>query len=408
VSSRKTLLILGGSMYLVPAIKAVRDAGYRTVVVDRDPMAPGLAVADVGRAIDMIDAAAVLALAREERVDGVMPLTDFGVPAAAHVASGLGLRGLTPRTAPLACDKGLMREQWERDGLANPEFRVVTSEDEAHDASEAIGLPVVVKPADSGGGARGVSVVYEPGDLAWCYAFAEPFARNGRIVVERFLEGPELSIESISRDGEVHVLAVADKVKPPLRTRVTTSLRYPAGLSPGVLEQVHTLAAAAIRSIGITDGPSHVEMILTDAGAVLLELGARGGGGHIFSVVVEAVSGVPMVVESARVLVGDEPELCVRYERGCVYLLFAPERGVIRAIRGVDEARTLPGVLELGVTRRVGDALGPLADGLHRSGFAVVEGRTRQEAMRRADAVSRVVRFELDPLPPTCTPSATR
>jgi biotin carboxylase len=403
--SAKTLLVLGGGTYFVRAIEAVRDAGYRTIVVDRDPGAPGLAVADVGRAVDMVDATAVLALAREERIDGVMPLNDFGVPAAAHVASALGLRGLTPRTAELACDKGLMREQWERDGLPNPDFRVILSEDEAREACAAIGLPVVVKPADSGGGGRGVSVVREPGELAWAYDFAKRRARNGRIVVERFLEGIELTIESISRDGEVHVLAVSDKVKPPLRTRVATSLTYPADLAPATLAQVHALAAAAVRSLGITDGPSHVEMIVGDAGPVLLELGARGGGGHVFSVIAEAVSGVPMVAESARVLAGDEPDLRVRHQRGCVYLLFSPQLGVIRAIRGVEEVRGLPGVLDLGITRRPGDVLGPLTDSLQRSGFAVVAGRTRQEAMRRADAVSKTVQFELDPLPGNLTPA---
>jgi biotin carboxylase len=144
---------------------------------------------------------------------------------------------------------------------------------------------------------------------------------------------------------------------------------------------------------------------VTGAGPVLLELGARGGGGHVFSVIAEAVSGVPMVAESARVLVGDEPDLRVRHQRGCVYLLFSPQLGVIRAIRGVDEARALPGVLELGITRRPGDVLGPLADSLQRSGFAVVAGRTRQEAMRRADAVSKTVQFELDPLPGNLTPA---
>jgi biotin carboxylase len=405
VSARKTLLVLGGGLYYVRAIEAIRDAGYRTVVVDRNPDAPGLAIADVGRAIDMVDSTAVLALAREERVDGVMPVNDFGVPTAAHVASSLGLRGLTPRTAELACDKGLMREQWERDGLANAAFRVVVSQREAREASEAIGLPVVLKPADSGGGGRGVSVVYEPDELEWAYGFAAPFARNGRIVVERFLDGTELTIESVSRGGEVHVLAVSDKIKPPLRTRVATSLHYPADLSPGMLEQVHGLAAAAIRSLGLMDGPSHVEMIVTADGPVLLELGARGGGGHVFSVIAEAVSGVPMVAESARVLAGDEPDLRVRHQRGCVYILFAPERGVIRAIHGVEEARALPGVLELGITRRPGDVLGPLADSLQRSGFAVVAGATRQEAMRRADAVSRTVQFELDPLPGPVSPA---
>jgi biotin carboxylase len=405
VTARKSLLVLGGGTYYLRALEAIRDAGYRTVVVDRDPAAPGLAIADVGRAIDMVDAPAVLALARAERVDGVMPLNDFGVPTAAHVAHALGLRGLSPRTAELACDKGLMREQWERDGLANAAFRVVVSPDEARAACAEIGFPVVVKPADSGGGGRGVSVVREPGELAWAYDFAAPHARNGRIVVERFLEGTELTVESVSHDGDVHVLAVSDKVKPPLRTRVATRLTYPADISAATLERVHALAAAAVRSVGITDGPSHVEMIVTDAGPVLLELGARGGGGHVFSLIAEAVSGVPMVAESARVLVGDTPDLRVRHRHACVYVLFCPELGVIREIRGVEAARALPGVLDLGITRRPGDVLGPLADSLHRSGFAVVAAHTRDEAIRRADAVSRTVQFELDPLPGQLTPA---
>jgi biotin carboxylase len=186
---------------------------------------------------------------------------------------------------------------------------------------------------------------------------------------------------------------------------VATRLHYPADLSAETLAQVHDLAAAAVRSIGIADGPSHVEMIVTDAGPVLLELGARGGGGHVFSTIAEAVSGVPMVAESARVLVGDAPDLRVRHQHGCVYILFCPELGVIREIRGVEAARALPGVLDLGITRRPGDVLGPLADSLHRSGFAVVAGRTREEAMRRADAVSATVQFELDPLPGHLTPA---
>jgi biotin carboxylase len=391
--------VLGAGPYCVPAIRAVREAGYRAVVVDRNPEAPGLAIADVARAVDLADAPSVLAVARDERIDGVLPLNEFGVPTAGHVAQELGLPGLTPRTAALACDKGLMRERWRHDGLPNADFRVVLTEQEARAACAEIGLPVVLKPADSGGGGRGVSVVRDEAEIGWAYGFARTPARNGRVVVERFLDGVELTIESISYRGEVHVLAISDKIKPPLRTRVATSLTYPAELSEAVAEDVRALARAAVRSLGITDGPSHLELIVTDDGPVLLELGARGGGGHIFSMIVEAVSGVPMVRESARVLVGDEPDLRIRHERGCVYKLFAPHGGVIRAIEGLDAARAMPGVLAIGVTRKPGDILGDLVDSLQRSGFAVVSGADRQEAVRRADAVSETVHFVLDPLP---------
>jgi biotin carboxylase len=398
-SAPKRLLVLGAGLYYVRAIRAVREAGYQAVVVDRDPAAPGLAIADVASAVDLADAPAVLDVARAEHVDGVLPLNDFGVPTAAYVAEELGLLGLTPRTAALACDKGLMREQWSRDGLLNPDFRVVLTKREARAACTELGFPLVLKPADSGGGGRGVSVVRDETELEWAYAFAHKPARNGRVVVERFLEGVELTIEAISHRGDVHPLAISDKVKPPLRTRVASTLTYPAALSEEAAAEVRAVTRAAVSSLGLTDGPSHVEMVLTDDGPILLELGARGGGGHIFSTIVEAVTGVRMVRESARVLVGDEPDLRIRHERGCVYELFAPHSGVIREIVGIDEARAMPGVLDVCATRKPGDVLGDLVDSLQRSVYAVVCGADRQEAVRRAKAVSQTVRFVLDPVP---------
>ena len=394
----KSVLVLGGGTYYVRAIERVRAAGYRTVVVDRDPAAPGLVAADVAHVVDIADPAGVLEVARREAVDAVLPLNDFGVRSAARVADALGLRGLTPRTAELANDKGLMRKQWERDGLPQPAFRVVGTWDEARAAAEGIGFPVAVKPTDCGGGGRGVSVVHEAGELEWAWNFAHPFAANGRIVVEAYVDGTELTVETISRDGAVHVLAVSDKIKPPLRTRVATSLQYPAALTGAMRAAVGSLTRDAVSSIGITDGPSHLEMIVGDDGLRLLELGARGGGGHVFSTIVEATSGVDMVRESVRVLAGDEADLQVRRREGCVYRLFTPTDGIVRAIHGVEEARSLPGVIDLGVTRKPGDVLGGLVDSLQRSGFAVVVGRDREQAIDRADAVARTIQFELEPL----------
>lgn len=394
-----TLLVLGAGAYYARVIRQLRDAGIRTVAVDRDPAAPGLALADAGHAVDLSDADAVLALIEREPVDGVLPLNDFGVPTAARVAGHLGAPGLTAETAAIANDKGLMRERWDEHGLPNAAFRVATDRAGAERAAAELGMPLVLKPADSGGGGRGVSVVRDPSELAWAWEFAAPFARNGRVVVERFLEGLELTVEAVAHRGEVHVLAMSDKVKAPLRTRVATRLHYPAALEPGVREAAEDVARRAVLAVGLTDGPAHVELIVTEAGPTLVELGARGGGGHIFSTIVEAVSGVNMVRESARVLLGQTPDLAVRHQRGCVYHLFTPAGGVLREVRGVDEARAMPGVLDLGITRRAGAVLGELSDSLQRSGFAVVAGNDRGEAILRADAVARTVVFDLDPLP---------
>lgn len=392
-------MVLGAGEYSLHVIGEVRAAGYRAVVVDRDASAPGLAVADAPHPVDFADAPALRRLASAERVAGVLALNDFGVRSAASVCAALGLRGLTPVTAELASDKGRMRRRWQRDGLAQPEFRIVHDAGEARRAAAELGLPLVVKPTESGGGGRGVSVVREAAELDWAYGFSLASAVDGRVIVEQFLDGTEMTVETMSVHGEVHVLASSDKVKPPLRTRVATSLRYPPAIAGAPLAEVHELARRAVASLELTDGPGHVELIVTADGPRLVEMGARGGGGHVFSTIVEAVTGVPFVRQSAHVLTGGDADLQVRHTRGCVYLFFVPQHGVIRAIRGVDLARAMPGVLALGVTRRAGETVGELVDSLQRSGYAVVTGRDRAEAIERADAVAGTVVFELDPVP---------
>jgi biotin carboxylase len=290
-----------------------------------------------------------------------------------------------------------MRRQWEAHGLPNPPFRVVTNLEEAYSAFDELKPPLVMKPTNSGGAGRGVSVIRTIGDLEWAYQFAGPFcSEKDSLIVEQFVAGTEITVESISYAGEVHVLTMSDKVKPPLRTRVATSLNYPAAITPTARNEIATLTTQAVKALGIQDGPSHAEVILNSDGVTLLELAARGGGGHIFSTIVEAVTGVDMVRETARILVGEEPDLSAKRERGCVYRFFAPEYGTIREIRGMEAASVLPGVLDIEVTRKPGDVLGGLVNSIERSGFAVVAGRDRDEAVRRADEVSKTVVFDLD------------
>ena len=394
----KKVLVLGAGPYAVRVIEKVRAAGYRTLAVDRDAAGPGLEIAHEAAVVDIADADAVLGAARAASVDGVLAVNDVGVRTAARVAAELGLVGIDPGAAERALDKGLMLERWQGDGLPVPEFQVISTREDAHRAARELGFPVVLKPTDSGGGGRGVSIARSGGEIDWSYELAERFAGNGRMIVQRFVDGTELTVEALAHDGDIHVLAVSDKVKPPLRTRVATTLCYPAALPRSTREDVEDLARAAARSLGLDVGAIHLELIVGPGGPSLIEIGARGGGGHVFSTIVEAVSGVDMVRETARILAGDEPDLTPGRPGACVYRFFVPQHGVITAIRGVDEASALPGVLDLGITRRPGDVVGGLLNSLERSGFAVVAGADRDEAVARADAVERAVVFDLEPL----------
>jgi len=393
----KQILVLGANRFYVRVMELVRDAGFRVLAVDRNPSAPGALVADAFAPIDIVDRDAVLAWAAARRVDGVMAVNDFGVRTASHVARALGLVGLSPDAAERANDKGLMRDCWREATLPIPDYRVVSDRAGVERALAALGYPCVVKPTDCGGGGRGISVVRRASDVRPAFDACEPHAQNHRIVVERFVAGTEMTIETLSINGDVFVLAMSDKTKPRETTRVATSLNYPAAFPEPILERVAAIVRHAVSAIGVHDGMAHTEVIVQpDGSPVLVELGARGGGGHVFHTIVEAVSGINAPVETARVLTGERVTLRPIQRRGAVYRFFDIPRGILRGHRHLEEARAIPGVVEVDIHKTPGTLVGDLRDSMYRVGYMVTTAPTREEAMAIADRVERTVEIDVE------------
>lgn len=414
-----SILVLGAGAYYVRALAQLKAAGLRVLVVDRDPEAPGRTIADSARAIDLSDAAAVLDWARRESIDGIMPLNDFGTPTAAIVSQALGLVGNSPASARLTNDKAMMRRRWAEAGLAIPAFAVLSrallgTEAGAAQVAKAvhrIGYPLVVKPALTGGGGRGISVVHGEDGLDWALAFAAEQGRNDSLVLEQFIDGTELTVEMVSVDGHHSFLAASDKYKPPLKTRVATALNYPARIPQATLLAVIGLVSQALTALEHRNGISHTEVILEhpDRRPVLVETGGRPGGGHIFHTLIEAVTGINGPTLNAHVLTGAPIGAPRPLARGGVYRFFSPPYGRLRAVHHLDRACALPGVLDLGVTVKVGELVGTLPNSLRRAGYIVTAGETLDDAMAAADRAESTVVFEVerlgdtDPLvAPTC------
>lgn len=111
---QKTLLILGGGIYNVQVIRQVQQIGYRAIVVDRSPNSPGFQEVDAFEVVDIANQEEVLRVARDYHVDGIMPVSEFGVRSYAYATQKLGLTGIDPIDAESALDKGLMRERWKK------------------------------------------------------------------------------------------------------------------------------------------------------------------------------------------------------------------------------------------------------------------------------------------------------
>lgn len=399
----RTILILGASRYYLRAIQAAKAMGCRVVAVDRDPAAAGAAAADAFEPVDITDVSTCIDVARRHRVEGVLPLNDFGVPTAAHVAQELDLPGLSPAIAAVACSKRAMREAFDRHGVPSARFREVRTQDEARRAVRDLATwPLIVKPSNSrGGGSRGVMRISTSDELPDALEFAQSFYADSSVIIEECFEGSEHSVETITYHASTTIIAISDKLKCPPPYRVDKAVIYPTELPAKQVARVQGVVTAAIRAVGVEWGPVHVELAYQEDGPRVIELGARCGGGGTPDPIVPFVTGVEMLREVLRMSLGDAPgSLTPVRGWGCVYRFLTPEPGILEHVDGVERVRQWKGILDCDVSILPGQEIRPVRVGADRAGFVIAADEDPEVARRLAERAEAAIKFHVkDPEP---------
>ena len=225
------------------------------VAVDRNPDALGLAEADVGEVVDFMDVAAVTEAGRRHSVDGVLTVSaDRAVPVVAAVAEALGLPGIGSETAHLMTHKVAMRRRLAEAGVPQPRFAAARSLHEGYAAIETVGLPAVLKPADSGG-QRGVFRLDSIDDLEAHLHTALSESPTEEAIIESYHEGIELNGLAIARGGQVTPLTLSDRLRPPgVGFGVGWIHVYPSRLFADPLAEAEQAAVSAVHALGLEDG----------------------------------------------------------------------------------------------------------------------------------------------------------
>ncbi|MFJ1706957.1 ATP-grasp domain-containing protein [Kitasatospora sp. NPDC088346] len=267
--------------------------------------------------VDLLDAAAAEAaatsVARRTRVTGVLCYDELSVVTAAHIARALSLPSAAPEAVTACRDKSLGRERLEAAGCPQPRCAAVSSLAEAQDAAADIGYPVVVKPR-SLAGSNGVARAGGPGELADHYATAARatfgehtrHARGG-VLVEEYLSGPEISVDSVCRGGEVTPWGLARKhigFAPWFEeTGHTVSAGDELMADPGILRLLTTAHAA----LGLDHIATHTEIRLTADGPKIVEVNARLGG-DLIPYLVHLATGRDLALAAADLAAGRRPD----------------------------------------------------------------------------------------------------
>ncbi|MBR3397284.1 MAG: ATP-grasp domain-containing protein [Lachnospiraceae bacterium] len=384
----KSIFILGASRLQVPAIKKAKERGLFVYAIDYDPNAVGIAFADKFLEISTIDKEAVYKAALEYKPDYIITSTsDMPVRTVSWVCEKLNMKtDISYQGALYATDKVAMRKRMKDCGVPIPEFHEVGSLSEFIETADSMPSRFILKPSDNAA-SRGVILIdkNDNPDYEQLYKYCTGFSRGGAVLVEEFMEGPEVSVESFSVNGEPHIITITDKIVTELPFFVELGHTEPSRLSAEQQKDILKVADSAIRAIGMENGPTHTEIKVTPTGAKLVEIAARLGGDFITSRLVPLSTGVDMTDCSFASLSGEEVQCECRFHRGAAIRFIQGKKGVLSEIRGCSVSRNMPGIEEVEIYMNPGDSIRKPENSSDRVGHIIATGRDAEEASKNAE-----------------------
>ena len=350
----------------------------------------------------------IVAYADEYPLSAIVAVDEEVTVLAAKASEALGLPHNAPDAVAAARNKYRMRTRLANSGLASPEFRLLSVDDDAGRAARECFYPCVLKPLALSA-SRGVSRVDDA--EAFVAAFhrivkilEQPDAAAGgdaarHILAEGYIAGTEVALEGLLRAGRLAPLALFDKPDPmegPYfeETIYLTPSRLPADIQDAITAATQRAAAA----LGLEDGPIHAEMRIVDGVPWVVEIAARSIGG-LCSRILRFGAGVTLEELILSHALGLPVPSIEREGRAAgVMMIPVPRAGKLGRVRGLDDARAVPGIEEVTISIATGGELVPLPEGYKYLGFIFAKAETPQAAEQALRQAHGALVFDIGPL----------
>lgn len=308
---QKKLMLLGGLRYLLPVIESAHKLGYYVITCDYLPDNIAHKYSDEYHNVSIIDKEAVLALAKELQIDGIMSFAvDPGVVTAAYVQEQMGLPAFGPyESVCILQNKDRFRNFLTQHGFNVPKAKGFASIEEAMAEKYWYPWPVIVKPTDSAG-SKGVTRVDRLEDLRSALEVAFAHSLSKRVIVEEFIEkaGCSSDTDSFSVDGELKFVSFSaqrfDEHAPNPYT--PSAYSWPSTMTAEQEAELTSEIQRLLKLLGMRTSIYNIETrVGTNGKPYIMEVSPRGGGNRLAEML-RFATGVDLITNAVRAAVGDE------------------------------------------------------------------------------------------------------
>ena len=303
---RRKLAIIGGSYLQLPAVLKAQEDGFEVHCFSWAEGAVCKDFADFFYPISIREKEEILQRCKGIGIDGILTIaSDLAVPTVNYIAHELGLPGNDFLWSGPMTNKFLMRQAFEGAGIPSPGFHRVFSDNNLPIIGDT---PLIVKPTDRSG-SRGVEKVSSQEELEQAVGFAREQSLEGAAIIEEYVEGREISVESISFEGRHYILQITDKVTTGAPHFIELAHHQPSNLPDYIQNRVRELVPRVLDALHISIGASHTEIKITAEGQLkVIETGARMGGDFIGSHLVKLSTGYDFLDAVIRAAAGEFTE----------------------------------------------------------------------------------------------------
>lgn len=309
--AQKKLMLLGGIRYLLPVIKAAHEQGYYVITADYIPDNIAHKYSDEYVNVSIIDKEAVLKVAKEKQIDGIMSFgVDPGVVAASYVQNKMGLPSFGPfESVEILQNKDKFRAFLAKNGFNVPQAKGFDSIEAAMTETYWYPWPVIVKPTDAAG-SKGVTRVDKAEDLRPALEYAMEHSISGRIIVEEFIDklGCSSDTDSMSVDGKLVFTSFCAQRFDSEATNPYTpaAFSWPSTFTKEQEEYLTSEIQRLITLLKLKTVVYNIEVRVASNGKpYIMELTPRGGGNRLCEMLRYA-TGVDMITAITRAIVGDQ------------------------------------------------------------------------------------------------------
>ena len=302
----KKVLILGAAAVQMDAILQLKKMGCETFAVAMAKDGPGVDKADHFAIINVLDEKKLEEYILNNQIDAVYSTgSDLAMPVACRLSERLNLPHLVSSETAYICNhKNAMREKLTQDCNGNIPYQVLNTADEV-----TVGFPAILKPSDAQG-QRGIYLIHSQEELEEHFEDARQFSKEGKAIVEKYIDGPEISVNGYMIDGELKYLIASDRETWPEYTGLIHKHIVPSCvINEDSKREMQEIVMDACRRVGIENGPVYFQMKVENNHPYIIEMTPRLDGCHMWNILEKATGVNLMKLVFEHLLYGNTSEL---------------------------------------------------------------------------------------------------